>query len=315
MLELAEIEIAANELNVSLRGCRIVGVEEALWFSDRIKPNNQLSLTGAVFKSVERVGKALVFSLSNDKGTIFMASRLGMSGEWKLFSPGSSCRSELAMRLILSHPTGNPELLFIDRRRLATLEIRPFLHELESLRMYGPKVPSPQFTEEWVTFFCSRHSMPIKAILMEPRYVAGVGNKLSSEILFRAHINPHSPSNQLSMSQIKRLYVSINFTIHSSITTKGSILFSKEGQNQNKVEEIGYMNVVDRAGKPCPICQTLIDTSIIKGRLTFWCPQCQAYDWQEVAPIGEEFMDQIMESVVPLIGKNNHDQESLDLRG
>lgn len=284
-MDLADIEIAATELDISLKGCQIKDYEPALWLGARTR-GLQL-LTGSFFRSVERIGKALVFELVGaDGGVFYVASRLGMSGRWKLYSPNRTVESA-ALRIRLLHPKGCPELVFTDPRKMSTLEINFYLHEMESLQMYGPKIPSAQFTEEWVSFFC-RHALPLRSLLTEPRYMAGVGPELASEILFHAHLHPDALGNNLDKAQVKRLYISALFVIQSFITKRGTQIFSMQRSEKDE------WNVHGREKKPCLICQTPIERSILNSKPAFWCPKCQAKDWEVPRPVEDTFVERVL---------------------
>ena len=117
----------------------------------------------------------------------------------------------------------------------------------------------------------------LKALLMDQQFVAGIGNLYSDEILFEAGLRYDRPSDQLSATEIRRLYRAMVETLSDAIKHRGSTLvdeqyrdlFGEAGDYQ------GSHQVYNREGQPCRRCRNSIVRSKIGGRSTFYCDHCQ----------------------------------------
>lgn len=103
----------------------------------------------------------------------------------------------------------------------------------------------------------------IKALLMDQRAIAGVGNLLGDEALWRARVHPRRSANELSKAKIRALYDSLEATI-------------REANRHGRIPPIeGWLTGVrDRRG-PCPRCGTRVRKATVAGRTACWCPRCQ----------------------------------------
>jgi formamidopyrimidine-DNA glycosylase len=103
-----------------------------------------------------------------------------------------------------------------------------------------------------------------KAALMDQRLLAGVGNLLSDEILWRARIRPQTPVPQLSPARRRRLYEALRAAIGESIR------YGRVPHGQR------WLTRVRDERKPrCPRCRTALTRATVAGRTACWCPRCQ----------------------------------------
>ena len=117
----------------------------------------------------------------------------------------------------------------------------------------------------------------LKALLMDQQFVAGIGNLYSDEILFGAGLRYDRPSDELSATEVRRLYRAMVETLTDAIKHRGSTLvdeqyrdlFGEAGDYQ------GSHQAYDREGQPCRRCRNPIVRTKIGGRSTFYCEHCQ----------------------------------------
>jgi formamidopyrimidine-DNA glycosylase len=122
----------------------------------------------------------------------------------------------------------------------------------------------------------SKH-MKLKALLMDQKFVAGIGNIYSDEILFGAGLRYDRMSDSLSAEEIRRLYRAMVETLQDAVKYRGSSLadeqyvdlFGRPGDFQL------HHNVYDRDGEFCRRCRHLIRRERYGGRSTFYCEACQ----------------------------------------
>ncbi|PMP77292.1 MAG: formamidopyrimidine-DNA glycosylase, partial [Chloroflexus aggregans] len=116
---------------------------------------------------------------------------------------------------------------------------------------------------------------PIKALLLDQRLIAGLGNIYANEALWLAGIHPLTPGGALTLDQIAALYHAIRLVLAEAIANQGSSLRNYRDGYGRRGNYQEHFNVYDRVGKPCPRCQTAIERIVIAQRSTFFCPSCQ----------------------------------------
>lgn len=144
------------------------------------------------------------------------------------------------------------KLVVHDPRRLARFEINPDVGEL------GPDALSMTTKEFDDVLFVSRGEGPaIKARLLDQSRVAGVGNLLGDEILFRAGVDPRTPTGTLSADEKKRLLRAFRLTM-TSLTKRGG-------------SHLGDHMDARFPGGLCPKDGGVMRLATIGGRTTYWC--------------------------------------------
>jgi formamidopyrimidine-DNA glycosylase len=144
------------------------------------------------------------------------------------------------------------KLILHDPRRLGRFEIAPDLSEL------GPDALALTRTQFDRVVAVTRGEGPaIKARLLDQSAVAGVGNLLGDEILFRAGIDPRTPTGLLSADQRRRLYRAFTQTMRTLARRGGSHL----GDHMDARFPGGF----------CPKDGSAMRTATIGGRTTYWC--------------------------------------------
>lgn len=228
-------------------------------------------ISGDRVTALRRRGKYLVFSLARS-GHLLV--HLGMSGSLRIVATDSPCRRH--DHILIDLPAGR-QLRYHDPRRfgifLHLAEGDPDAHPL--LAALGPEPLSEGFGAPCLIDACRGRSRTIKAVIMDPRVVVGVGNIYASEALFRAGIRPRTAARRLSRPRLAALAESIREVLAEAIEQGGTTLrdfVQSDGQP-------GYFRqslfVYDRADQPCRACAATIRQAIIAQRSTYWCPECQ----------------------------------------
>jgi len=115
----------------------------------------------------------------------------------------------------------------------------------------------------------------IKAVLLDQRSIAGVGNIYADEALWRARIHPLTPASALDAEQAKALHRSVRQSLQAGIRRQGSTLRDyrlPDGEAGGAQHEF---KVYGRGGEPCERCGTPIEKIRVAGRGTWYCPACQ----------------------------------------
>ena len=106
-----------------------------------------------------------------------------------------------------------------------------------------------------------RGAAPLKARLLDQRVIAGIGNLLADEILWRARLSPRLAAGELSVAQLEGLRRATRAAVRSAIRAGGA--------------HTGDVIPERRRDGACPRCGTAMARATIGGRTTYWCPACQ----------------------------------------
>ena len=292
MPELPEVETVRRGLEPWLAGARIETVrlnrpDLRFPFPDGFAE----ILEGATIDLVGRRAKYLLFALSN--GWTWL-SHLGMTGSYRFLDrtfkepsryfepPIDEKHDHVVMELV--HPKEGPlTLVYSDARRFGFMDL--FRNEADSpyLAGLGPEPLSNAFNAEEMAVRFTGKRAPMKAVLLDQRVVAGLGNIYVSEALHRAHILPTREARTLVLksgkpsARLEGLADGVRAVLNEAIAAGGSTLRdfrAADGQS-------GYFQhsfaVYDREGEPCPTpgCRGIVHRIVQSGRSTYYGPVCQ----------------------------------------
>jgi formamidopyrimidine-DNA glycosylase len=111
-----------------------------------------------------------------------------------------------------------------------------------------------------------------KALLTQDQIIPGLGNAIAQDILFRAHLSPKHPIDDLDLEQRRALYDAIVNTLAAVIEQGGRYdefdLYGNRG---------GYVRLMDKnaVGRPCPGCGGVVEKIQYLGGACYYCPACQ----------------------------------------
>jgi formamidopyrimidine-DNA glycosylase len=220
------------------------------------------ALVGHAFTQARRRGKLLL--LDSDGGPT-LGVRFGMTGglvvdgmealDRLLYGPGVFDDKWVRARFTFAD---GGHLLLHDPRRFGSLELAP--NEARP----GPDALSASLAEFRVALASnparSAPSAPLKARLMDQKRVAGIGNLLADEILWRAGFDP-GRRNPLNDAELR--------TLHSAMRSTLRQLGRRGGSHMGELMDERH------AGGRCPKDGAELRTATVGGRTTWWCPQHQ----------------------------------------
>lgn len=269
MPELPEVETTVRGLVPVLKGKRIVSAEARRLDLRRPFPEDlRQRLTGARVTTLGRRAKYGLIDTDRGDTLIF---HLGMSGKWRIDPEelGSHdhfvLQTEEGRRLSLNDPRrfGSVELV----RTEDASAYEPFL------RM-GPEPLDGDFSASYLKEALSGRSAPIKALLLDQRIVAGLGNIYVCEALHMAGIAPARAGGRISRPRLEALVGAIRQVLIAAIEAGGSTLRDYARPDG----ELGYFanqwRVYGREGEECA-CGSSIRRRAEGGRSTFYCATCQ----------------------------------------
>ena len=212
--------------------------------------------------SLSRRGKFLLINL--DHGTLIF--HLRMSGDLRMQPAGEPTQKH--DRLQLNFNSGW-KLVLNDTRKFG----RAWLTEdpQKVLSGIGPEPLDPDLTPDKFDAMLQVRSRQIKPLLMDQRFLAGLGNIYTDEALFSAGIHPLRRSDTLTQPEAERLLAAIHEVLQQGILAKGASIdwVYRGGDFQN------HFQVYKRTGSPCPRCGTPIQRIVVGQRSTHFCPVCQ----------------------------------------
>jgi len=272
MPELPEVETVVRGLRETVAGREIARVTPLQTDLLRTDPERfAAELPGQTIRDVRRRGKYILIDLSRDQTLL---THLKMTGQW-LYVPASDPIREHTH--VLLDFVGDPfQLRYRDVRRFGSLWLGPTA-EIENqppLAELGPE-PLDLSPADFQARLRARRGR-LKAVLLDQRVLAGLGNIYVDEALFAARIHPEQPAHTLSPRQLRRLQAAIQSILGAAIERGGSSIDGEyvavngaSGRYQNQHQVYG------RQDTPCPRCQTTLRRVVIAGRGTHLCPRCQ----------------------------------------
>ena len=269
MPELPEVETISRDLRQELVGRSITGAVVA-WEGCVDRPSADAfceQIVGQRIEKVGRRGKFLVFTLSGGK---HLLAHLRMTGSLllKRASEPWGPHARLALQL-----DDGRELRFVDVRKFARL----YLVE-QSEEVVGDLGPEPlregSSLSHFRNLFRNRRGM-VKPLLLNQRFIAGLGNIYVDEALFRAKIHPRRRADSLTAKELGRLYEAIRGVLLEAIAHQGTSRSDYVRPDGSQGSQQERLLVSGRAGESCPRCGTDIERIVVGGRGTYICPRCQ----------------------------------------
>lgn len=270
MPELPEVETIARGLRELLPGRRIMNVSVP---GRHLTPEGdqtfRAKLENRIFLGVQRRGKVLILEL--DTG-FRLAFHLRMAGWLGLMPAGSKHGKHVHLLLTLDNQA---TLFFQDQRKFGTCKVfGP--GELEKWSFYACLGPEPlEMPPEGLAVRLAGKRGRIKALLLDQRLIAGIGNIYADESLFRAGIHPATPARMLKPSRIRRLFAAVRDVLAEAVAAGGSSIrdYRTAAGLAGTFQEA--FQVYGRVSLPCPRCNGPISSMKVAGRTSSYCPRCQ----------------------------------------
>jgi formamidopyrimidine-DNA glycosylase len=280
-VELPEVEVMRRDLEKDVVGRKIAAAEvrpskNAMRIIRRHGRRKEFAdrLIGRKVLKSDRRGKYVLLSLDN--GDVLVV-HFAMSGQ---FVRGNK-RVPLPphTHVVITFQQGG-DLRFVDPRTFGEMFVTAGddLGKVKELQHIAIDPLDHVFT--WQSFGgqMAQRESKLKQLLMDQKFISGLGNIYSDEVLFAAGLRHNRLSDTLSSQEVRRLYRSLQEVLQEAIRYRGTTLedeayldlFGKPGEFQNELKVYG------RQGLPCRRCRTPIETVKVSGRSAYFCPQCQS---------------------------------------
>jgi formamidopyrimidine-DNA glycosylase len=280
-VELPEVEVMRRDLEKDVVGRRIKsaevkGTKNAMRVIRRHAKRKDFTslLEGTKIARIERRGKYLLVYL--DSGNVLVV-HFGMSGQMQRGT--GRVALEPHTHVVLTFQQGG-DLRFIDPRTFGEMFVTSAddLGKVKELAHIAIDPLDQVFTWPTFQYLLAEKAAKMKQLMMDQKFISGLGNIYSDEVLFAAGLRYDRLSNTLSSQEVRRLYRAIQEVLQEAIKARGTTLddeayvdlFGKPGEYQNELKVYG------RDGLPCRRCRTPIEKVKISGRYAYYCPQCQS---------------------------------------
>ena len=280
MPELPEVETIRRVLQDVLPGHRITAVHTG-------RPNMLRGqdprafvdgLEGRRVETVDRRGKFLLIRL--DRKTLLV--HLGMTGQiFACSDERGTCIPKPRPGLPDKHThlqmtlTHGLRLFFRDARMFGRYSLIDAQEEHVLIHRLGPEPLGSRFTARVLFDKTRGHRTSIKALLLDQRVVAGVGNIYADESLFRAGIRPETQAGELTQEQAGKLHRAVRKVLREAVHSGGTTLSDYLDPRDRRGTFQWKLHVYGRQGEPCFRCGDRILKSVVAQRGTHWCPRCQ----------------------------------------
>lgn len=267
MPEYPDITIYIERLEALVGGRSLEQIRFASPFFLRTAQPPVKAIHGAIVRSIERMGKRIVFVFDGER---FLVIHLMIAGRlhWRKKAVKLPGKVGLA---VFDFPNGSLLITEAGTQKRASLHFIVGRAELTGLDPGGLEVSEASLEEFCGALLAENHTL--KRSLTDPRIFSGIGNAYSDEILHRARLSPILLTEKLAEDQIERLYHATRDTLQE--------------WTQRLRDEVGNgfpekvtafrrdMSVHGRYRKPCPVCGTPVQRIRYAANETNYCPTCQ----------------------------------------
>ena len=270
MPELPDLTVVAEELQARATGRVVIEASAPTPILVRATPAELRELIGTTLQSAKRRGKFLLLGFSRDGVELrILAANPMLAGRFWLLDPGAGkVRARTGLRLRFGD---GGELRYVDREMLGKLYlVRPdALDAIPGWTEMGPDADDPALTLDRFRERIRRHPGELKSLLRNSRFVAGIGNAYSDEILWEARLAPLRRRSTLKPEEIDRLYAAMR-SVLAEATARLRTLVPPDIQLQHRE----FLKVHLRGGEPCPRCGRTL-RQIGGDEATTFCRGCQ----------------------------------------
>ncbi len=280
-MELPEVEVMRRDLERDVVGKKIKDAEvksskNAMRIIRRHKTRKEFTsrLTGRKIAKIERRGKYIFMHL--DGGDVLVV-HFGMSGQFHRANGRVALPPHT--HVVLTFQQGG-DLRFVDPRTFGEMFVATAdeVGKIKELQHIAIDPLDQVFTWPTFQYLLAQRASKMKPLLMDQKFISGLGNIYSDEVLFHAGLRYDRMSDTLSSQEVRRLYRAIQEILQEAIKARGTTLddeayvdlFGKPGEYGSELKVYG------REGLPCRRCRTPIETIKIAQRSSFYCPQCQS---------------------------------------
>jgi len=288
MPELPEVEVVKRSLINKTQNL----IVKAVKINDgrlryKINRNKIKKIIGLKFKKISRRSKYLLFFFNKD---IVMLVHLGMTGKF-FFVNQKSIKYKTSFYYninedkdkkhdrIIFDLSNNQKLIYNDIRKFGFIKFinRLNLEQNSHLKNLGPEPLSSKFNIEYFKNYIKQRERTVKDLLMDQKFISGLGNIYVNEILFFSGVRPTKKIKKLKNFEIKNIIIFSKKIISKAITLGGSSIKNFSSISGKKGSFQQHFSVYGKKGENCSKveCKGKIKKIVISNRSSFFCNICQ----------------------------------------
>ena len=286
MPELPEVEVVKRSLEKKILNLKVkrVRIND---FNLRYKVDKYriALLKGKKIKKIERRSKFLIFEISSN---LIMLIHLGMTGKFFFINRAKKKfktsfyynldKNEKHDRIIF-YLQNNQKLIYNDVRKFGFIKLYKSKEykNISHLKNLGPEPLSKYWNLKYFQKYILNRNRNIKSILMDQKFISGLGNIYVNEILFLSRIMPYRKIKTLKNFEIIKIVKNTKKVLKNSIKMGGSSIKDFSSDNGKMGEFQQRLKVYGRKGEKCSNvdCTRSILKTFITNRATFFCKRCQ----------------------------------------
>jgi formamidopyrimidine-DNA glycosylase len=259
MPELPEVEVMRRKLESNVLNAKLIRIDNPdKRLSKKLAKNWQEALLNQSLSETKRIGKYLFLNFGN----CYLHLHFGMTGSLEFYPHNQEISNYSRLNLYFDNGI---RMDFTDPRTFGKMDVINSVESFANAKKLGKDLLNSENEDAYKMFLSSKLSL--KAILLKQNIVAGIGNWLADEALFRAKLNPRKSGDSLSQKEALQLLAT-----------------TKEIANEAITADTHYgdfpANFFVNYRKPDGVCpceqKAPIEKATLGGRTTFYCSGCQA---------------------------------------
>lgn len=267
MPELPEVQTVLDTLSLRIKDCKIKDIE-ILYprIIDYDINEFKHKLIGQHFREFKRRGKYLLFEMDD----LTLVSHLRMEGKYFIQDKNEPLNKHTHVIFKLDD---NRELRYNDVRKFGRFELIPKENDYSHFKNLGPEPFSKEFNEDYILNFFKNNKKPLKEVLLNQSFVAGIGNIYADEIAYGVKLHPLTPVCNLDKSDATNIKNETRRILKGAIKAGGTTIRSYT--SSLGVTGRFQLKLKVHTMKKCPTCKEDIKKIRVGGRGTYFCLNCQ----------------------------------------
>ncbi len=288
MPELPEVEVVKKSLENQICNLTIKDIKlNDINLRYKVRKSDVDKIIGLKISRIERRSKYLLFFFNNN---IAMIVHLGMTGKFFILRKKNKIQKTSFYyeienfnykkhdRLIIIFE-GNLKLIYNDVRKFGFIKFVKIedIYNNKHIKILGPEPLGDLFNVEYFKKYLLGKSKIIKNLLMDQKFVSGVGNIYANEILFLCKIKPNRKIKKLKNFELFKIVKNTKKVLKKAIMFGGSSIKDFSNSSGKKGSFQQNFNVYGKKGSKCPnrYCKAKIKKISLSNRSSFFCPECQ----------------------------------------
>ncbi|MDO4940147.1 MAG: DNA-formamidopyrimidine glycosylase [Erysipelotrichaceae bacterium] len=267
MPELPEVQTVLDTLEKKIKNRKIVDID--ILYEPIVDLDSNVfkhKLIGQHFRKFKRRGKYLLFEMDD----ITFVSHLRMEGKYFILDDKTPITKH---DHVIFYLDDNTQLRYNDVRKFGRMELIYKEKDYKVFKDLGPEPFSDDFNLDYCHNYLKNNTAPIKQILLNQSFVAGIGNIYADEILYYMKANPNTIGHNITEGDIKKLIKGCRLILSKAIEKGGTTIRSYT--SSLGVTGRFQLDLKVHTKDICPKCKGEIKKIVVGGRGTYYCPNCQ----------------------------------------